>query len=381
MMSGRTNGATQRAQVRTLDRIDKLILKRLQANGRESVSELAREVHLTTSPCLDRVRRLEGEGYIQSYAALLNPHHLGARLLAFVEVRVDRITPEVFETFRASVELVEQQVLERQARRTLEGLEHEARAHVEHLHGADHFLVYRIVSANVRHHDSQQIVHIAAHAMQLGDFRYFLDRLGESIDPVDAMARGSNHHEDGGFQIHEFRIEQRHGAANDPALGQALNPAPARRLGQADFFTDLFGRERAVALEQCQDFAINSIHATKSSMKSAERNSVAHSRRLCQSLALVLRDVPARMAHHQHCGRRDMEHWRLFTQHPASVGETYLQHLWAAGTFGFRMLMGGMACLVHALFPFLCVHTGGDCVAELHSRIMARRGEYIRSEK
>ena len=95
-------------QPRILDRIDLLILKRLQANGRKSVSELAREVHLTTSPCLDRVRRLEDEGYIQGYAALLNPRQLGARLLAFVEVRVDRTTPEIFQKFRSSVEALEE---------------------------------------------------------------------------------------------------------------------------------------------------------------------------------------------------------------------------------------------------------------------------------
>lgn len=72
---------------------------------------------------------------------------------------------------------------------------------------------------------------------------------------------------------------------------------------------------------------------------------------------------------------------RLFTEHPASVGETYLQHLRAAGWFGVRMLVGGSACLVHALFPFLCVHTGGDCVAELNSKIMARRGDTTVSRK
>jgi Lrp/AsnC family leucine-responsive transcriptional regulator len=95
---------------RTLDRIDKQILKRLQLNGRKPVAELAREVHLTTSPCLDRVRRLEQQGYIQGYAALLNPHHLGARLLAFVEVRIERTTPEALQEFRASVEALEEVV-------------------------------------------------------------------------------------------------------------------------------------------------------------------------------------------------------------------------------------------------------------------------------
>jgi len=109
MMNRRINDSA-RGSVRMLDRIDRLILKRLQANGRESVSELAREVHLTTSPCLERVRRLEADGYIEGYAALLNPNALGAGLLAFVEVRVDRTTPEVFQTFRAGVEALEEVV-------------------------------------------------------------------------------------------------------------------------------------------------------------------------------------------------------------------------------------------------------------------------------
>src|ERR1700733_3679446 len=103
-MNRRTNGTARGTEIRSLDRIDKLILKRLQANGRKSVAELAREVHLTTSPCLDRVHRLAQQGYIRGYAALLDPQHLGARLLAFVEVRVDRTTPELFQKFRTSVE-------------------------------------------------------------------------------------------------------------------------------------------------------------------------------------------------------------------------------------------------------------------------------------
>jgi Lrp/AsnC family leucine-responsive transcriptional regulator len=85
-------------------------LKGLQADGRKSVAELAQEVNLTASPCLERVRRLEEEGYIQRYAALLNPDHLGARLVAFVAVRVDQATPGIFEKFRAVVEALEEVV-------------------------------------------------------------------------------------------------------------------------------------------------------------------------------------------------------------------------------------------------------------------------------
>jgi Lrp/AsnC family leucine-responsive transcriptional regulator len=110
MINRRTNSSTPEGEPRSLDRIDKMILKRLQANGRKSVAELAREVHLTTSPCLERVHRLEKEGYIQGYTALLNPQRLGARLLAFVQVRVDRTTPEIFEKFRAIVESLDEVV-------------------------------------------------------------------------------------------------------------------------------------------------------------------------------------------------------------------------------------------------------------------------------
>jgi Lrp/AsnC family leucine-responsive transcriptional regulator len=110
MPNRRPNSPPAVREARTLDRIDKMILKRLQADGRKPVAELAREVHLTTSPCLERVHRLEQEGYIQGYSALLDPQQLGARLLAFVEVRVDRTTPEIFEKFRAIVESLDEVV-------------------------------------------------------------------------------------------------------------------------------------------------------------------------------------------------------------------------------------------------------------------------------
>src|SRR5258708_36271872 len=100
MMTRRANGSSYRAEPRCLDRIDRLILKGLQADGRKAIAELAREVHLTTSPCLDRVHRLEAGGYIQGYTARLSPHHLGAPLLAVVGLQVERTTPEGFEKIR-----------------------------------------------------------------------------------------------------------------------------------------------------------------------------------------------------------------------------------------------------------------------------------------
>jgi hypothetical protein len=64
---------------------------------------------------------------------------------------------------------------------------------------------------------------------------------------------------------------------------------------------------------------------------------------------------------------------RLFTEHPASVGETYFEHLWAAGGFAVRMMLGGIACFLHALFPFAFRRTGSDCIRQLHERMVTHR--------
>ncbi|TQV70148.1 winged helix-turn-helix transcriptional regulator [Exilibacterium tricleocarpae] len=89
--------------VRDLDRIDYAILAALQSDGRMSNVELSRQVNLSPSPCLDRVRRLEADGYIEGYAAKLNPTLLGMGTAAFIQVTLDRTTGDVFDNFRAAV--------------------------------------------------------------------------------------------------------------------------------------------------------------------------------------------------------------------------------------------------------------------------------------
>ena len=64
----------------------------------------------------------------------------------------------------------------------------------------------------------------------------------------------------------------------------------------------------------------------------------------------------------------------MFTDHPASVGETYGQHLRHASGFGLRMILGGCACLVHGLLPFLFVKTGSRQITSLHDRMVTGRG-------
>ena len=64
---------------------------------------------------------------------------------------------------------------------------------------------------------------------------------------------------------------------------------------------------------------------------------------------------------------------RLFTVHPESVGETYGEHLVRASCFGGRMVVAGLACMLHALLPFMFVHTGSQAIDELHARMQATR--------
>lgn len=90
-----------------LDKIDQRILTRLQEDGRLSMAQLARELHISVTPCVERVRRLEKQGYIVAYRADLSATHLGQNLLAYVQVSLDRTTPEVFDRFRTAVEVLD----------------------------------------------------------------------------------------------------------------------------------------------------------------------------------------------------------------------------------------------------------------------------------
>ena len=79
--------------------IDRNSLAELQKDARVTFVELASRIGLSTSPCLDRVRRLEREGYIRGYTALLDPERLQSGLLVFVEISLQYTTPDIFEQF------------------------------------------------------------------------------------------------------------------------------------------------------------------------------------------------------------------------------------------------------------------------------------------
>ena len=84
---------------KNLDRIDKSILLVLQRAGRISYTELAKKIGLSTTPCLERVKRLEREGVIKGYSALIDPDCLKAGLVVFVSIRLARQPTDIFETF------------------------------------------------------------------------------------------------------------------------------------------------------------------------------------------------------------------------------------------------------------------------------------------
>lgn len=98
----------ENTKVRALDKIDLAILDALQENSRISNVNLAAKINLSASPCLDRVKRLEAEGYIERYGAVLNAAKLNFGLTAFVEVTLDKSTTDVFAHFAKQVAEIKQ---------------------------------------------------------------------------------------------------------------------------------------------------------------------------------------------------------------------------------------------------------------------------------
>lgn len=86
-----------------LDRTDKRILQALQVNGRISNQELAEKVGLSPSPCLRRVKQLEQEGIIEGYVGLVSASKLGLKMMALIQIRMDRHTPERFDEFEKTL--------------------------------------------------------------------------------------------------------------------------------------------------------------------------------------------------------------------------------------------------------------------------------------
>ncbi len=86
-----------------IDQIDRQILNILQSDGRITNLELSEKVRLSPTATSERTRRLIKEGFVTGFAARLDPHKLGLGLLVFVEVLLDKTTPDVFHLFAEAV--------------------------------------------------------------------------------------------------------------------------------------------------------------------------------------------------------------------------------------------------------------------------------------
>lgn len=93
----------QSQKVKKIDRIDRNILTILQREGRISYTELADRVGLSTTPCMERVKRLERDGFITGYHARVDPRMLNYNLLVFVEIALSYQSPDAFDRFSRAV--------------------------------------------------------------------------------------------------------------------------------------------------------------------------------------------------------------------------------------------------------------------------------------
>lgn len=92
--------------MRELDRIDRHILEILQQEGRISITELAARVNLSTTPCGERVKRMEREGVIMGYYARVNPKAVRRELLVFLEINLSAKSGDVFDKVRRELAMI-----------------------------------------------------------------------------------------------------------------------------------------------------------------------------------------------------------------------------------------------------------------------------------
>ena len=92
----------------TLDETDRKILRILQRNSDLTVKELAAKLHLSTSPTFERQKRLERDGYIERYMAVVNPHKVGNGIMVLCNIRLKQHSQELIQEFMNVVQNLEE---------------------------------------------------------------------------------------------------------------------------------------------------------------------------------------------------------------------------------------------------------------------------------
>lgn len=94
--------------IESLDAIDIRILRALQRNGKLTTKELAAAVNLSPSPTFERQKRLEREGYIERYTAVLNPRKVGNGIIVFCNIQLKKHGKEIGEQFMEAIQDLEE---------------------------------------------------------------------------------------------------------------------------------------------------------------------------------------------------------------------------------------------------------------------------------
>ena len=94
--------------MKPLDEIDKKLLNILQMNSRITIRELSEQLHLSTTPIHERIKKLEKEGYIQQYITLIDPKKIGKKLIVYISVSLNIHTKEAIEEFEKHISTMEE---------------------------------------------------------------------------------------------------------------------------------------------------------------------------------------------------------------------------------------------------------------------------------
>lgn len=86
-----------------MDEIDKKILRILQENAKQNTKEIAQQIGLTISPTFERIRKLEQQGYVKAYVALLDEEKIGKPILAYCQVSLFKHSKALLESFKAAI--------------------------------------------------------------------------------------------------------------------------------------------------------------------------------------------------------------------------------------------------------------------------------------
>lgn len=98
MIEGKSR-VKQKSHIRSLDEIDWKILSELEDNSRITIVELSQRIGLSQTPCVERIKRLERDGYIQKYTIQIDPNLVERGFVVFIQVSFENSSNEVFERF------------------------------------------------------------------------------------------------------------------------------------------------------------------------------------------------------------------------------------------------------------------------------------------